>query len=62
MRDTDIFIELIRLSEGIGTVFKATMSHGNCQIAVKDKNGGTAVFTLNKKQEVRKDDQEAKHS
>ena len=51
MRNTDIFIELIRLAEQAGTVTKAGLSaEGNCWVEVKDRNGNFTSFAMHKEE------------
>ena len=51
MRNTDIFIELIRLAEQAGTVVKAGMREsGTCWIEVDGRDGNTYSFAMKKEE------------
>ena len=51
MRNTDIFIELIRLAEQAGTVIKAGMSSdGNCWVDAKGRDGKVYTFSMHKEE------------
>ncbi len=51
MRNTDIFIELIRLAEQAGTVVNARMNAaGTCWIEVKGLDGNTYSFAMKKEE------------
>lgn len=49
MRNTDIFIELIRLAEQAGTAVKAGMrDNGTCWIEVEGRDGNNYSFAMKK--------------
>ena len=51
MRNTDIFIELIRLAEQAGTVVKASMNEsGTCWIEVQGLDGDIYSFAMQKEE------------
>ena len=51
MKNTDIFIELIRLAEQAGAVVKAGMSEkGTCWVEVQGRDGSNYSFAMKKEE------------